>query len=62
MLCKNHHEVVPRKTLLVNIWCDESFFNARSPDVFMTKLRRHLQADPTIQIINVRGISYKLVW
>ena len=62
MLCKHQHEVIPRKLLLKTIWGDESFFNARSLDVFITKLRRHLQADPNIQIINIRGVGYKLVW
>lgn len=62
LLCKSQHEVLPRKTLLDTIWGDDSFFNARSLDVFITKLRRHLQADPNIQIINIRGVGYKLVW
>jgi DNA-binding response OmpR family regulator len=62
MLCKNRHEVITRKALLDTIWGDDSFFNARSLDVFITKLRRHLQADPDIQIINIRGVGYKLVW
>ncbi|OOQ60942.1 response regulator transcription factor [Mucilaginibacter pedocola] len=62
LLCKSRHEVVQRKTLLDTIWGDDSFFNARSLDVFITKLRRHLRADPDIQIINVRGVGYKLVW
>jgi DNA-binding response OmpR family regulator len=62
MLCKHQHEVIPRKLLLTTIWGDDSFFNARSLDVFITKLRRHLHADPNIQIINIRGVGYKLVW
>jgi DNA-binding response OmpR family regulator len=62
LLCKNQHEVLPRKILLDTIWGDDSFFNARSLDVFITKLRRHLAADPNIQIINIRGVGYKLVW
>jgi DNA-binding response OmpR family regulator len=62
LLCKSGHEVLPRKTLLDTVWGDDSFFNARSLDVFITKLRRHLAADPNIQIINVRGVGYKLVW
>jgi DNA-binding response OmpR family regulator len=62
LLCQNEHETIPRKTILKNIWGDDSFFNARSLDVFITKLRRHLQADPNIQIINIRGVGYKLVW
>jgi len=62
LLCQNEHETIHRQTILKNIWGDDNFFNARSLDVFITKLRRHLQADPNVQIINIRGIGYKLVW
>jgi DNA-binding response OmpR family regulator len=62
LLCQQEQEVIHRKTLLKNIWGDDNFFNARSLDVFITKLRSHLKADPNIQIINIRGIGYKLVW
>jgi DNA-binding response OmpR family regulator len=61
-LCRQRHEVVDRKVLLQNIWGNDNIFNARSLDVFITKLRKHLEADPSIQIINIRGIGYKLVW
>lgn len=62
LLCQNEHETIHRQTILKTIWGDDNFFNARSLDVFITKLRRHLQADPNVQIINIRGIGYKLVW
>ncbi|WDF79279.1 response regulator transcription factor [Mucilaginibacter sp. KACC 22773] len=62
LLCKEQHEVIPRKVLLDTIWGDDSFFNARSLDVFISKLRGHLKADPNVQIITVRGLGYKLVW
>ncbi|SDP99503.1 DNA-binding response regulator, OmpR family, contains REC and winged-helix (wHTH) domain [Mucilaginibacter sp. OK268] len=62
LLCKNQHHILPRKTLLETIWGDDSFFNARSLDVFISKLRTHLKADPNVQIITVRGHGYKLVW
>jgi DNA-binding response OmpR family regulator len=61
-LCKNQHEVTSRKMLLETIWGDDSFFNARSLDVFINKLRRHLKVDPNVQIITIRGEGYKLVW
>ena len=54
-LCRNAGEIVPMKTLLVNIWGDDSFFNARSLHVFITRLRHRLVADPSIQLVNVRG-------
>jgi DNA-binding response OmpR family regulator len=62
LLCQHEQKMIPRKMLLKNIWGDDSFFNARSLDVYITKLRRHLEADPEIQIINIRGVGYKLVW
>jgi len=61
-LCQTRMESVPRKTLLEKIWGSDDVFNARSLDVFITKLRRHLEVDPNIQLINIRGIGYKLVW
>lgn len=60
-LCRNAGEIVPMKTLLVNIWGDDSFFNARSLHVFITRLRHRLVADPSIQLVNVRGVGYKLL-
>jgi DNA-binding response OmpR family regulator len=62
LLRQNEQHTISRKTILDSVWGDDSFFNARSLDVFITKLRRHLQADPNVQIINIRGIGYKLVW
>ena len=61
-LCQPNMESVSRKTLLQKIWGNDNIFNARSLDVFITRLRRHLAADPNIQLINIRGIGYKLVW
>jgi len=61
-LCQPNMESVSRKVLLQKIWGNDNIFNARSLDVFITKLRRHLEADPNIQLINIRGIGYKLVW
>jgi len=47
--------------ILKKLWGDDDFFNARSMDVFITKLRKKLSADPNIQILNLRGHGYKLV-
>ena len=44
-----------------NIWGDDSFFNARSLHVFIPRLRHRLAADPSIQLVNVRGVGYKLL-
>jgi DNA-binding response OmpR family regulator len=43
------------------IWRDDSYFNARSMDVYITKLRKYLKDDPNVEIVNVHGTGYKLV-
>lgn len=61
LLCKNVNEVLDRRVALNKIWNDDSYFNARSMDVYITKLRKYLKNDPTIELINVHGIGFKLV-
>lgn len=61
-LIKNKNQVLERSFILKKLWGDDDFFNARSMDVFITKLRKKLKDDPTIQIINVRGYGYKLIF
>ena len=60
-LYEQRNQVLERNAVLLELWGDDSFFNGRSLDVFITKLRRHLRDDPSIQIVNVRGIGYKLI-
>jgi len=60
-LYEQRNQVMERSAVLLELWGDDSFFNGRSLDVFITKLRRHLSDDPSIQIVNVRGIGYKLI-
>ncbi|MCF0051743.1 response regulator transcription factor [Dyadobacter sp. LJ53] len=60
-LYEQRNQVLERNAVLLELWGDDSFFNGRSLDVFITKLRRHLKDDPQIQIINIRGIGYKLI-
>jgi len=62
LLCQHKQDVIPREMVLKKLWGDDSFFNARSLDVFITKLRKLLQVDSNIQIINIRGVGYKVVW
>jgi two-component system response regulator VicR len=62
LLCLNRSQVVERSFVLKKVWGDDNFFNARSMDVFITKLRKHLQYDPSIEILNVRGIGYKMIY
>jgi DNA-binding response OmpR family regulator len=61
MLCDNINEVLDRSIALKNIWLDDSYFNARSMDVYVTKLRKYLKEDPNIELINVHGVGFKLV-
>ncbi len=60
-LIKNKNEVLERSLILNKLWGNDDFFNARSMDVFITKLRKKLNQDKTIQIVNVRGFGYKLI-
>ena len=61
-LIKNKNQVLERSFILNKLWGDDDFFNARSMDVFITKLRKKLKNDASIQIINVRGYGYKLIY
>ncbi|MEC3907647.1 response regulator transcription factor [Tamlana sp. 2201CG12-4] len=60
-LFKNKNQVLDRSLILNKLWGCDDFFNARSMDVFISKLRKKLAQDDTIQIINVRGFGYKLI-
>ncbi|WP_431110486.1 response regulator transcription factor [Winogradskyella poriferorum] len=59
-LIKNKNQVLDRSLILNKLWGTDDFFSARSMDVFITKLRKKLKKDESIQIINVRGFGYKL--
>lgn len=61
MLCDNINDVLDRSVALKKIWHDDSYFNARSMDVYVTKLRKYLKADQNIELINVHGVGFKLV-
>ncbi len=60
-LCFNRNGILDRNFALRTIWNDDSYFNARSMDVYITKLRKYMKDDPSIQIINVRGKGFKLI-
>mgnify|MGYP001561505469 FL=1 len=62
MLCERRGEVVPTQLILQRIWGDDSFFNARSLHVFVTRLRHRLASDPDIRLVNARGVGYKLLF
>ncbi len=58
----NRNELVDRKLVLIKLWGDDNIFNARNMDVYITKLRKHLSADPAVSIINIRGFGFKLIY
>jgi len=60
MLVNNKNDLLERGYALKKIWGDDSYYNARSMDVYITKLRKLFASDPNIQIINVHGIGFKL--
>lgn len=61
LLCNHVNEILERNFALKTIWIDDNYFNARSMDVYITKLRKHLKEDPSIEIINIHGKGYKLI-
>ena len=61
LLCAHVNEILERNFALKTIWIDDNYFNARSMDVYITKLRKHLKPDPSIEIINIHGKGYKLI-
>ena len=61
LLCQNANKVLERNYALKSIWIDDNYFNARSMDVYITKLRKHLKDETSVEIINVHGKGYKLI-
>lgn len=61
LLCLKQNEVLTREEALLNIWHDDNYFNGRSMDVFLSKIRKYLKDDSKVEIINVHGKGYKLL-
>lgn len=61
LLCLRKNEVLTREEALLNIWHDDNYFNGRSMDVFLSKIRKYLREDTNVEIINVHGRGYKLL-
>lgn len=61
LLCLRKNEVLTREEALLNIWHDDNYFNGRSMDVFLSKIRKYLKDDSSVEIINVHGRGYKLL-
>lgn len=61
LLCLNTNKILERNYALKSIWSDDNYFNARSMDVYITKLRKHIKSEEGVEIINVHGKGYKLI-
>ena len=61
LLCIHGGDILQRDIALKTVWTDDNFYNARSMDVYVTKLRKHLKADPDVEIKNIHGKGYKLI-
>jgi two-component system OmpR family response regulator len=61
LLCRNKNEILERNFALKNIWIDDNYFNARSMDVYITRLRKYLKKDPSVKILNIHGKGYRLI-
>jgi two-component system, OmpR family, response regulator len=61
LLCLNKNSVLERNFALKAIWIDDNYFNARSMDVYIAKLRKYLKDDPSVEIINIHGKGFKLI-
>lgn len=60
ILCDYKNQVLKRDIALKEVWGDDSYFNGRSMDVFITRLRKYLKDDPMVEITNVHGVGFKL--
>lgn len=61
LLCSHKNEILDRNYALKRIWIDDNYFNARSMDVYITRLRKYLTRDPSVKILNVHGKGYRLI-
>ncbi len=61
LLCLHMNEVLEREVALKLIWGEDNYFNARSMDVFVSKLRKYLSADERVEIRNVHGKGFRLI-
>lgn len=61
LLAENINQILPRETALKSIWGDDNFYTTRSMDVYITKLRKYLKADPELSIENIHGSGFRLL-
>lgn len=61
LLCDNRNDVLDRNLALNKVWGDDNYFNSRSMDVYIAKLRKYLKQDPQVELVNVHGKGFKLL-
>lgn len=61
LLLQHRNRILDRKATLLKLWGDDSYFNTRNMDVYITRLRAKLKNDPSVEIVNIRGYGYKLI-
>jgi DNA-binding response OmpR family regulator len=61
LLISYKNTLMPRKETLMELWGDDSFFNSRTMDVYIARLRKYLKHDPSLSIVNIRGFGFKLI-
>ena len=61
VLYRNRDKIIDRRDILNLLWGNDNFFNSRNLDVYITKLRGYLKADPTVEILTIKGIGYRFL-
>ncbi len=61
LLVQSRNQIVDRRDILKELWGDDSFFNSRNLDVYITRLRKYLKKDPSIMIMTLKGVGYQFV-
>lgn len=59
-LCENKNKILKRDEILYHVWGKDDYFLGRSMDVFITKLRKHMKCDPSIELETIHGVGFKL--
>ena len=62
LLYENRERIINRRDILNLLWGNDSFFNSRTLDVYITKLRQYLKNDPSLEIITIKGVGYRFVF
>jgi DNA-binding response OmpR family regulator len=61
LLYENREKIIDRKDILNLLWGNDSFFNSRNLDVYITKLRSYLKDDPSLEILTIKGVGYRFI-